>query len=115
MYAPHPSLVPLDMARAGMVTLTTEFESKTALKLSSISGNIIAVPATVAALAEGLGQAIRQAENVERRVSEAASDWPVMWNDTFDDSVMARIEQGVKSCRTSAKDRPKLKDSPDEE
>jgi glycosyltransferase involved in cell wall biosynthesis len=98
MYAPHPSLVPLDLARAGTVTLTTEFENKTAAELSRISGNIIAVPATVTALANGLGRAIRQADDVERRVAEAAFDWPTSWDETFDDLVMSRIARGLNRC-----------------
>ena len=30
MYTPHPSLVPIEMASAGMATVTNSFENKTA-------------------------------------------------------------------------------------
>ena len=30
MYTPHPSLVPIEMASAGMLTVTNSFENKTA-------------------------------------------------------------------------------------
>ena len=30
MYTPHPSLVPIEMASAGMLTVTNTFENKTA-------------------------------------------------------------------------------------
>src|SRR5262249_7127807 len=47
MLTPHPSLMPLDMAAAGLVTITNTYETKTAEKLAEISHNIIAVPPTL--------------------------------------------------------------------
>ena len=42
MYTPHPSLVPIEMASAGMLTVTNSFENKTAEALAAISPNLIA-------------------------------------------------------------------------
>ncbi len=47
MYTPHPSLVPLEMASAGMVTVTNSFENKTADAMSAISSNLVTVAPTV--------------------------------------------------------------------
>ena len=37
MYTPHPSLVPIEMASAGMLTVTNSFENKTAEAMAAIS------------------------------------------------------------------------------
>ena len=47
MYTPHPSLVPLEMASAGMLTVTNTFENKDAEALRAISANLIAAEPTL--------------------------------------------------------------------
>ena len=51
MYTPHPSLVPIEMASAGMLTVTNTFENKTAEALAAISANLIAAEPTIEAVA----------------------------------------------------------------
>ena len=46
MYTPHPSLVPIEMASAGMLTVTNSFENKTAEAMSAISSNLITAEPT---------------------------------------------------------------------
>ena len=58
MYTPHPSLVPIEMASAGMLTVTNTFENKTSAALQAISGNLLAGPATVDGIADSLAQAV---------------------------------------------------------
>ncbi len=47
MYTPHPSLVPIEMASAGIVTVTNSFENKTADAMAAISANLRAVAPSV--------------------------------------------------------------------
>ena len=47
MYTPHPSLVPIEMASAGMFTVTNSFENKTQAAMSAISSNLLAPQPTV--------------------------------------------------------------------
>ena len=42
MLTPHPSLVPIEMASAGLLTVTNTFENKDARALGAISTNLIA-------------------------------------------------------------------------
>ena len=43
MFTPHPSLVPIEMASAGLLTVTNTFDTKTArADLTAISRNLIA-------------------------------------------------------------------------
>src|ERR1035438_969227 len=65
MYTPHPSLVPIEMASAGMITVTNTFENKTQEALGKISANLIAGPPTVPAIAAALGEAVARAEDFE--------------------------------------------------
>ena len=67
MYTPHPSLVPLEMASAGLMTVTNTYANKTAERLQTISPNLIAVDATVPALIEGLRQAVAGVGDYEAR------------------------------------------------
>ncbi len=91
MYTPHPSLVPIEMASAGMLTVTNTFENKTAEALAEISPNLIAAAPAVDALAEALGQAGAEVGEFERRARGADVRWSRDWNDSFDDAVVDRI------------------------
>lgn len=83
MLTPHPSLVPLEMASAGMWTVTNTFASKTAAELRRISTNIIGVEPTVDAIVEGLVEAMTRVNEVDARVAGATMDWPTDWDQAF--------------------------------
>ncbi len=92
MYTPHPSLVPIEMASAGMWTVTNTFANKTAAALQAISSNLIAVPPTVDGVFDGLRQAVGQSDDYERRVQGARVHWSTSWEQSFHAGVMARIK-----------------------
>jgi glycosyltransferase involved in cell wall biosynthesis len=91
MYTPHPSLVPLEMASAGLVTVTNTFENKTAEALGAISPNLIAAEPGVEAVAAALGEAAARAEDVERRLRGSSVRWPRDWGESFSVSVLERV------------------------
>jgi hypothetical protein len=70
MYTPHPSLVPIEMASAGMLTVTNSFENKTAEAMAAISPNI-------AAPAPG--------------IEDIAVAWSRDWNESFGDALLERV------------------------
>jgi hypothetical protein len=92
MYTPHPSLVPIEMAAAGMLTVTNTFENKTPQALSAISRNLIAVEPTVESLVGGLREAVAGVADFERRAHSADIEWSCDWSKSFDDDLMMRIE-----------------------
>src|SRR5690606_15761480 len=53
MLTPHPSLVPLDMAAAGLVTVTNTYDTKKADQIEALSSNLIAADPTITAIKEG--------------------------------------------------------------
>jgi glycosyltransferase involved in cell wall biosynthesis len=91
MYTPHPSLVPIEMASAGMLTVTNSFENKTAERMTEISPNLITVAPTVEALAAGLVSAVARVDDVAERVRGGDVRWSRDWNESFDDELLDRV------------------------
>ncbi|MFL5822905.1 MAG: glycosyltransferase [Solirubrobacteraceae bacterium] len=92
MYTPHPSLVPIEMASAGLLTVTNTFENKTAEALAPISSNLIAGEPTVEGISDALVCAVEGSGDFESRVRGAAVSWSRDWNTSFDDALLARLE-----------------------
>ena len=61
MLTPHPSLVPLEMAAAGLVTVTNTYANKTAETLRSLSSNVVPVAPNIEAIAAGIREAAGRA------------------------------------------------------
>ncbi len=101
MATPHPSLVPLEMAAAGLCTVTTVHANKTADKLRALSPNLIPVVPTVSAVCAGLRQAQRQAHDFAARASGASVRWATTWEQAFAEPVLARLEQFLRAARTN--------------
>ena len=83
MLTPHPSLVPLEMAAAGMWTVTNTFANKTAGELQKISTNLIGVEPTIPAIKEGLLEAMKRVDEIEARLAGAQMRWPTDWDSAF--------------------------------
>jgi glycosyltransferase involved in cell wall biosynthesis len=95
MYTPHPSLVPLEMASAGMVTVTNSFENKTVDVLSTISENLIAAPPSIDGVLEGLRKALASVSDAQRRVRGSAVAWSRDWNRSFSDELLDHAVGGL--------------------
>jgi hypothetical protein len=93
MYTPHPSLVPIEMAAAGMLTVTNSFENKTPGAMAEISTNLITVDPTLDGIAAGLRRATERVEDFEARARGARVRWSRDWRESFDDGLIARIEE----------------------
>jgi len=92
MYTPHPSLVPIEMASAGMLAVTNTFENKTPDALAAISPNLIAGEPTVEGIAEALLAAAAGAEDHERRARGSAVHWSRDWDTSFHPQLLGRLE-----------------------
>jgi hypothetical protein len=91
MYTPHPSLVPIEMASAGMLTVTNSFENKTAEAMRDISTNLIAPEPTVAAICSALVRATASVTDYEARVSGTRVNWSRSWQESFPDELLADV------------------------
>ncbi len=83
MYTPHPSLVPLEMASAGLITITNSYANKTAEALGRISQNFEVGEANVAELSAALLRGEKRVADVEGRLRGSAIQWPTSWDETF--------------------------------
>lgn len=91
MYTPHPSLVPLEMASAGLLTVTNTFENKTADKLTAISPNLIAAEPNPDAIAEAIGVAASGVGDYARRVDGSRVEWSSDWRASLDDRLITTV------------------------
>lgn len=91
MYTPHPSLVPIEMAAAGMLTVTNTFENKTGEALSAISANLIATQPTIEGVADGLRDAAAGAPDLARRRAGSRVNWSSRWEESLDDALLDQI------------------------
>jgi glycosyltransferase involved in cell wall biosynthesis len=91
MYTPHPSLVPLEMASAGMLTVTNSFENKTEAALAMISSNLLTVEPTVDGIAAGLSAAVGGVADARGRWRGSEVNWSTRWADSFPDEMLDQI------------------------
>ncbi|MBV9193483.1 MAG: glycosyltransferase [Solirubrobacterales bacterium] len=96
MYTPHPSLVPIEMASGGMVTVTNRFENKTPEAMAAISGNLITAEPSIEAIAAALDDAAARAQDYERRVQGSRVAWSTDWDESFDDALLARVTEALR-------------------
>ena len=89
--APQPGRVPLEMARAGMLAVTTTFENKSAEALAAISPNLVGAKPTIEGIAEALERAASDAGDAERRMRGSALRWSLDWDASFDDELLDRV------------------------
>jgi glycosyltransferase involved in cell wall biosynthesis len=88
MYTPHPSLVPLEMASAGLVTVTNSFENKTPEAMSAISENLIVAEPSVEGVARALAQAAAAVADADGRARGSQVRWSRSWSESFPDPLL---------------------------
>jgi glycosyltransferase involved in cell wall biosynthesis len=91
MYTPHPSLVPIEMASAGLVTVTNSFENKDAAAMAEISSNLLTVEPSIPAIAAGLAAAVARADDHESRARGSDVGWTSDWDESFDEKVLGAV------------------------
>jgi hypothetical protein len=91
MHTPHPSLVPIEMAAAGMLCVTSSFEPKTAAALRAISPNLVCAEPALDTVAGALCEAAAGADDVERRVRGSRVRWSRDWAESFPDALLDRL------------------------
>ena len=102
MYTPHPSLVPIEMASAGMLVVTNTYANKTRDKLTAISTNLIGAEPEVDALSLALRDAVSKIDDYESRVRGSRVAWSKDWEEAFNPQVWNPIERFIESIRSRA-------------
>ncbi len=101
MWAPHPSVMPFELARAGVVTVTNTFSNRDAALLAGFGDNIVPAPPTIDGIVGGLREAVRRAGHHETRIAAASLDWPTNWDDVFDAPFFAEFDTFFHQHRLS--------------
>jgi hypothetical protein len=91
MDTPHPSLVPLEMAAAGMAVVTSTFANKDGATLSAISPNLIPAAPSVDGVVDALREAVRRSADLPGRAWGSELDWPRSWDAALDDALVDRV------------------------
>jgi hypothetical protein len=90
MYAPHPSVVPYEMAAAGAMVVTNTFDMRPAEFWTKSSKNFIVGEPTINGIADAIREAVRLSSDFERRVSNAYRSPTKGWNEVFDGRFIER-------------------------
>lgn len=93
MLSPHPSLVPIEMCAAGMITVTNTFANKTEEELKTISGNFVCARPTITSIKDALLAAVAQVEDFNARIGHSKVNWPTDWNQVFDEAFYQKLQK----------------------
>ena len=93
MCSPHPSLVPIEMAAAGMWTVTNAYANKNFDKLKAISSNFLPSAATVKGVTQGFFAANARVRDFDARAQGAAVNWATTWDLAFPSAVLDRLSE----------------------
>jgi glycosyltransferase involved in cell wall biosynthesis len=107
MYTPHPSLVPIEMASAGMLTVTNTCGNKTSELLCQVSSNLIAVEPTIQSVQQGLKHAADHIQDYEERAQGARVRWTTDWDQAFHPEFMARLGSFLDGTATGQASSPR--------
>ena len=96
MYAPHPSILPFEMASSGIVTVTNTFDGRDEKILTNISSNLLPCSPTIDGVANALIDAVyNHVHRNEERISGSSLDWVMDWDLAFNDEVIKKVEQFI--------------------
>ncbi len=88
MCAPHPSVVPFELATTGALVVTNTYENRSAAELEAICGNIVPCDLGIDKIADAIRQAVERVEDVEQRAASAFRPAATSWRDIFHDAAL---------------------------
>lgn len=91
MYAPHPSILPFEMAASGIITVTNTFGRRDASLLQSLSTNIEPCEPNVTSVALALRVAVGRLGDHYSRLQGSKIPWVSDWRESFNDRFLTDI------------------------
>ncbi len=95
MYTPHPSLLPLEMAAAGMVVVTSECMNKTHAHLHAISTNLYGAAPTIDGVLCALKDTIQKVNDKIERSHGTDVKWASSWPQAFNDNFFQKLDSWI--------------------
>jgi len=82
MYAPHPSLVPFELAQAGALVVTNVYSNRDEAFLTGISSNIVPASLTLESITDRLVDVLRAADRrTAKTCQHFCGHWPASWEE----------------------------------
>lgn len=100
MHSPHPSLLPIEMASAGMLVVTNTYDIKDQAYFDRISSNIRAVEPDYRVLADALVASAQRVDDFGSRVAGSKVSWPQTWEEAF---TTQTVDTAVRAVVASAR------------
>lgn len=97
MYTPHPSLVPLEMAAAGMFVITNSYENKDEVRLQEISTNLIVAEPTIESIQQKIIYSMKKVNEFDQRIGGSNVSWSSDWQKTFNEVIMGKIANFIRN------------------
>jgi len=92
MYAPHPSLIPFELANAGAIVVTNIFSNRSRESIRARSPRLVPVDLTVDAIVAGLQLAVDMIRDIDLRTDPAHSiPSPASWEQVFDGAFIEEL------------------------
>lgn len=91
MWAPHPSVMPFELASAGVVTVTNEYANRTGDTFDQFGANLIFAVPTLEGIVAGLREAVLRSENLALRRAASTFDWPRNWDEVFTEPFIENV------------------------
>ena len=91
MWAPHPSVVPFEMAASGIVSVTNTFVNRPASWFKRFGANVVPVNPTLEGIVAGIGVAVTRAGNYEQRLRSAAAVKTKSWDEVFGGEFVGKV------------------------
>lgn len=83
MWAPHPSVIPYELAGAGVVCVTNTFGYRNKAYFEDFGFNIVATNPSIEDLSEGVREAVRRSDDFDQRIKSAKISFPTNWDTVF--------------------------------
>lgn len=83
MWAPHPSVVPYELAKAGVVCVTNTYGIRDKDYFSKFGFNIVAAEPSIDALCDAMQEAIARSDDINERLKGSSLPNPTSWDEVF--------------------------------
>lgn len=93
MWAPHPSIIPFELAKAGCICVTNSFGARDERSLARYGSNIEVAEPTIRGVADAIGRAVKRSSDYRARIAAANFRWSDDWDVTFDSAFFDRLER----------------------
>ncbi len=105
MYAPHPSVVPFELATTGALVVTNTYENRSGDDLRGICANIVPCDISIESIVEAIERAISMIGSFARRERQALRPDVQSWDEIFSHDFISAMLGAVQACQAAQQPR----------